>query len=202
MKNGIGARFATRDEYFAGLVENNLEEKIFNGCGIPIWSDEKRMYMDDGENHALTIGSTGIGKSTSVAIPSIISILQREESIIVSDLKGEIYQATSAMANALGYKIVVLNFDRPYRSHRWNPLSDPYRLFISASEEDKDEAAKLVYDLSYSICTEQETDDPFWTNSSTSYTAGLILAMFEDAMEHEIHMRSVAYMSNVGQERV
>ncbi|MDR1539412.1 MAG: type IV secretory system conjugative DNA transfer family protein [Clostridiales bacterium] len=194
-----GARFATQEEFLQGCVASKLATGKFAGCGIPIWSSRDIMYTDNSESHALAVGSTGTGKSSEGAIPAIISMLRCGESVIATDIKSELYAATSGIAKEMGYKIVVLNFSDPLRSHCWNPLSEPYQIYKGGTIKDVDEAALLVYDIAYGICSDPKAKDRYWDLSSVEYTNGLIMAAFEDAEESEINMRSIAYMSSIGE---
>jgi len=60
-----------------------------------------------GENHVLTIGPAGSGKGTCVVVPNL---LLNPESMVVTDLKGELYAMTGRYRrDVLGHDVVVLN---------------------------------------------------------------------------------------------
>lgn len=200
-KKQRGARFATIQEFQAGLSVGSIPDMRFDGCGIPLISTKDTLWVDDSGSHAIGIGSTGAGKSTLGAIPAIISMLACGESVIVTDLKGEIFQKTSATARKAGYKTIVLNFDRPARSNRWNPLSLPNEIYHKGGIENKDEASMLIYDIAYSICAVPDARERFWDLSSVDFTCGLIQGLIEDAAPEEVNMKSVALMGNMIEKR-
>lgn len=75
-------------------------------------------------NHTLIIGTTGSGKTTSYISPSIeiLSNSKSKPSLIIADVKGELYERHFNSLKAKGYKIVTFNLKEPYYSTRWNPL--------------------------------------------------------------------------------
>ena len=200
-KKQRGARFSTVEEFQAGLSTGSIADMHFDGCGIPLISTKDKLWVDDSEAHTIGIGSTGAGKSTLGAIPAIYSMLARGESCIVTDLKGEIFRNTSGAAEKAGYKVIVINFDRPTCSNQWNPLSLPNEIYHKGGIENKDEASMLIYDIAYSICATPDARDRFWDMSSVNFSCGLIQGLVEDAEPEEVNMKSVALMGNMIEER-
>lgn len=73
--------------------------------------------------HMIVFGGTGSGKSFSIVVGNIISAVAEEQSIVVIDPKGELFEATGNWLKEQGYKNVwVLNFMTPQHSHGWNPV--------------------------------------------------------------------------------
>lgn len=167
--------------------------------GVVFINDGKNMWVDNSEYHTLVIGVTGGGKTTAVIDPLIYSLCQHEESMIVTDPKGEIYQKHSELLKARGYNCVVLNFRNPSQGNAWNPLTLPYRLY---KQGNIDKAIELVDDVAHNIFIDKDSkDDPFWPNSSADYFAGCALALFEDAKEEEVNIKSINYMTTVGEDK-
>ena len=169
--------------------------------GIALINDGKTLWVDDGEYHNLIIGSTGSGKTQCVIFPLVQTLCKHNESMIITDPKGEIYEKTSQMLRRKGYKIVLLNFRSPQQGNAWNPLTLPYRLW---KEGNQDKAIELLDDLALNILYDESNKnaDPFWEKTSAGYFAGLALGLFEDAKEEEININSISLMTTVGEEKI
>lgn len=171
-----------------------------NTGGIVLINDGKTMWVDDGEYHNLIIGSTGSGKTQCIIYPMLQSLAKNSESMIITDPKGEIYEATSEMLRRRGYNIVLLNFRSPGQGNAWNPMTLPYKLWKNGNQ---DKAIELLDDLALNILYDESNKnaDPFWEKTSADYFSGLALGLFEDAEEDQININSISLMSTVGEEK-
>ena len=169
--------------------------------GIPLINDGKRMWVDNGEGHSLIMGSSGSGKTQMIVLPLVKSLAKHDESMIITDPKGEIYEKTSKMLKERGYNVVLLNFRDPQKGSGWNPLHLPYQYYKSGNS---DKANELVDDLGVNILYDEsaQNQDPFWEKTSADYFSGLCLALFEDANENEINLNSINMFTTVGEEKV
>ena len=168
--------------------------------GIPLINDGKTLWVDDGEYHNLIIGSTGSGKTQCIIFPMVQCLAKHNESMVITDPKGEIYEKTSEMLRKRGYNIILLNFRNPQHGNAWNPLTLPYRLWNSGNQ---DKAIELLDDLALNILYDESNKnaDPFWEKTSAGYFAGLALGLFEDAKEEEININSISLMTTVGEDK-
>ena len=74
----------------------------------------------------IILGSPGTGKSWCYVRNAIFQSVVREESIIITDPKGELYESTAAKLKEEGYKVWVYNLVDPRRSDAWDILSEIY----------------------------------------------------------------------------
>ena len=171
-----------------------------NAGGIPLINDGKTLWVDDGQYHNLIIGSTGSGKTQCVIFPMVQCLAKHDESMVITDPKGEIYEQTSEMLKRKGYNIVLLNFRDPAKGNSWNPLTMPYRLYKNGNQ---DKAIEILDDLALNILYDEgnKNADPFWEKTSAGYFSGLALGLFEDAKEEEININSISLMTTVGEEK-
>lgn len=88
-----------------------------------------RYYLSGPDAHTQTVAPPGIGKTTRMIYPTIHAILCSEDSAIVYDPKGELYDNTSASARASGAKVVVIDYGNWRRSDLYNPLSEITRAY-------------------------------------------------------------------------
>lgn len=184
----------------ADIVEINVESETSEAGGIPLMNDGRKMWVDNGEYHSIVMGSSGSGKTQMIILPMVKSLAKHDESMIITDPKGEIYEKTSKMLKERGYNVVLLNFRNPQNGSGWNPLHLPYQYYKNGN---KDKANELVDDLGVNILYEEsaQNQDPFWEKTSADYFAGLCLALFEDAKEEEINLNSINMFTTVGEEK-
>ena len=172
-----------------------------NAAGIPLMMNPKKVWVDNGGYHNIVIGSTGAGKTQTTVLPMVNLLAKHDESMIITDPKGEIYEDTSEYLKSLGYNIVLLNFRDPQQGNSWNPMYLPYSLY---KDGNVDKSVELLEDLAANILHDPQAkgQDPFWENTSADYFAGLACALFEDADPSEINLNSISLMTTVGEEKL
>ena len=87
-------------------------------------------FIPDG--HLLAIGATRSGKTTGYVLPTINVLMRKKNkpSLILSDPKQELYNATAKGLEAEGYNVKIIDFTNDYRySDCWNPLTKIFRLY-------------------------------------------------------------------------
>ena len=194
------SRWATDNEFKKGLDVVNIKDHKIDAAGIALYSKKGKMWVDNGEDHYLVMGSTGSGKSVIVAKPMIKLLSKHDESFIATDPKGELYQETAEMLKEEGYNIITLNFRDPQNGNAWNPMSLPYQLY---KEGNQDKAIELLDDLALNILHEEKSGnaDPFFEKSAADYFTGLALGLFEDGTPEQINLNSINLMSSLGEEQ-
>ena len=193
------SRWATDKEFQKGLDIVDIKANKISAAGIPLYSKKGKMWVDNGEDHYLVMGATGSGKTVIVAKPMIKLLAKHDESMILTDPKGELYEETAEMLKAAGYNIITLNFRDPGRGNAWNPMSLPYELYKSGNT---DKAIELLDDLALNILYEEKSSgDPFWEKTAADYFTGLALGLFEDGTPEQINLNSLNLMSSLGEER-
>ena len=194
------SRWAKDKEMKAELVMVNPGQETSEAAGVPLILNEKEAWVDNGEYHTLVIGSTGSGKTQTVIKPTVKLLAKAGESMIITDPKGEIYEATANMLRDKGYDVQILNFRDPQNGSSWNPLSLPYRMYKNGNQ---DKAIELLDDLALNILYDESSNnsDPFWEKTSADYFSGVALGLFEDAKEDEININSISLMTTVGEEK-
>lgn len=183
-----------------GIEMVKVRDEKAEAGGIPLMNDGKRMWVDNGEGHNLIIGSTGAGKTQVAIFPLVHSLAKHDESMIITDPKGEIYENTAEMLRKRGYNVVLLNFRNPQQGSGWNPLHLPYKYY---KEGNSDKANELTDDLAMNILYDEnaQSQDPFWEKTSADYFSGICLGLFEDAKENEINLNSVNLFTTIGEDK-
>lgn len=134
------AHFMTDKELYSsvGLINSTWRDlPSLKKTGLVVRNQYKNgkyeVTMKD-EIHCLVIGTTGSGKTSMIINPSIRILAHTAEkpSIVVTDPKGELYEAHAEALKKEGYKVVVYDLDNPFVSSRWNPMERSYNLYQRA----------------------------------------------------------------------
>ena len=118
------ARFATQ------LLIPMSEVKqggLFAGTRIIVGRIGRQFIALGGQLFAILLAPTRSGKGVAVVIPVLLSY---QHSVVVSDIKQELFKITAAFRRKCGHAVHLFNpFDPEGRTARWNPLS-----YVSRSE--------------------------------------------------------------------
>ena len=83
-----------------------------------------RYYLSAEQDHTQTIAPPSVGKSTRVVLPTIHAILCSQDSAIIPDPKGELYDNTSEDAVRSGAKVICIDYANWRRSNLYNVMSE------------------------------------------------------------------------------
>lgn len=125
-KNEHGSsKFADMKEIEKTFIKEDLNN--INSVGFPVWYEKKNgkfdsVYFDNKSPHYLLIGSTGSGKSVTVVIPEcfMFATAKEKHSVVVTDPKAEIFNATSKVFKDNGYDVITIDFRNPNKSNKIN----------------------------------------------------------------------------------
>ena len=184
-----------------GIAKVHLKDDTYEAGGIPIINNGVDAWVDaKGEPHALIMGASGSGKTQAFMFPLIKILGRAGESMIVTDPKGELYEACGNLLKEKGYKLILVNFRDPKEGAAWNPFSYPYRIY---KEGNADKANELLQDLASNILIDPNNKaEPFWEQTASNFFTGLSLGLFDDAPESEININSINMMAEVGEDRI
>lgn len=174
------SRWAEEDEVKNSPCAKRINiHEGYTASGLPLLSDGENLWVDTSDNHTIIFGSSGSKKTRTIIMPTVMSLLQSGETVIVTDPKGELFESCGGTAKKLGYHQVVLDF-RTRQAHRWNPLLEPYRLYKERQTRDEGIAmlSNFLSDLSSST---NVVDDPFWNATGLALMLGCSLILFESA---------------------
>ena len=142
------------------------------------------------DEHALILGSTRSGKSRRLIIPSIGIIgSTAEESLVISDPKGELYEHSADWLKTRGYRVIRLDLidPKPGRSARYNPLTPIWDALHTGRIPDYALAAKIARQVAHLITYGGGGNligtDPLWINGQISLTSAVILLVAESTVD-------------------
>ena len=138
------SRFLTdkeRDKYFPTFTYESLPEAKADGVPVRAVLDKRGKLVGNFKPgvHALVIGATGSGKTTTFINPMIqcLAATNCGSSMIMTDPKGELFDLHSGFLKSRGYEVMVLDLRDTYSSSRWNPLEpiwDAYQSYLHAGD--------------------------------------------------------------------
>ncbi|PPU75725.1 type IV secretion system protein VirD4 [Xanthomonas cucurbitae] len=157
------ASFATvADLQKAGMLDKKPEN-------ILVGKLKGRSIYINGALHVIVVAPTRSGKTTSIAIPVLLTY---QQSMVVLDLKGELFKATSGYRASQGQAIYVW---APYatdgRTHRFNPLT--------LVPDDPRERIASLQTMAAILYPDEPSKDSFWVTQSRAAFVAFACFMFE-----------------------
>lgn len=140
------------------------------------------------DRHHLVIGPTRSGKGAGYVIPNA---LMHEGSMIVTDLKGEIFNATAGYRQAKGNQVFLFSPGEK-ETHRWNPM-DFIREDLGNRTKDIQNMAAIL------VPANAKGDGKFWQEMAQQIAAGLISYINEsDYYTGRRHLGEINSLLNSG----
>ena len=138
------------------------------------------------------VGSSGTGKSRAIIRNALFQMIINDESVILTDPKGELYSDTAYLFEMCGYEVRVINLVNIEKSDGWNPM-----VYIDKPEK----ATVLAKSLIINSSTGKGGDD-FWDNVAENLLKGLILlvAMDKNLTNEDKNLAEVYKLITMGNE--
>ena len=135
-KNEHGSsKFADSKEIKSNFDKEKLNN--INKVGFPVWYEKvnnrwENVYFDNKSPHFLLVGSTGSGKSATASLNMAIHFATAKEkhSVVFTDPKSELFNATGKIFKDNGYDVVTIDFRNPMQSTKINvmqPIIDEWK---------------------------------------------------------------------------
>ena len=176
-------RFESEEEIKDRYTEVNFESGDVMGAGVPIISTGRTAYVDDSEASTFVVGASGSGKTRKILMPYTLSCIRKNENLVIHDPKGEINRYMYRELEKKGYEVIVLDYRRPLRGDRYNPLEYPSKLY---KEGNTSRAAEMFQAFSETMFSDRKSEkDRFWDLTAASYMTGLSLLQAELLPEKE-----------------
>ena len=115
--------------------------------------------------HIAIFGASGTMKSRAIIRNALFQSIKRNESVVITDPRGELYSDTAEMFRSAGYEVKVFNLVHPEHSDSWNCMSDLHGDTL------------LAQDLTNVIIgnTSSGKGDHFWDNGEANLLKALVL---------------------------
>lgn len=177
-------------------LDDNIQKGIFNSGGIvvgkkdtyklgfdkeskfsfiPKLIKQEKIYYIKENLHSLNIGATRSGKSRCIVLQTIMNnaLSKNNESMIISDPKGELFHYTSDFLKKVGYKVLVLDFKTAEKSNKYNFL-DP--VIEAVREGNIALAESRASDIATTLVGESKTEK-IWSDGEKSVIKTGIMAV-------------------------
>jgi len=174
-----------------GLMNSYTQSKHFSSFndGLLIDGKNKRLSSKDSFNHLALVSRTGGGKTSSYVIPNIFKLAETQNSLVITDISGELYEKTSGYLASKDYKIYVLNPEDLNESIGYNPLH------YCKNSVDIDEVASILVKSN----KEQEKtqgENEYWENGAKSVITMFIKLLLLKNNPKHMNLANVKYLIN------
>lgn len=184
------ARWLRKDEFeqaFSTVIISPDTTQIDSG-GLVIGKkdlakDRELVYYVKENIHSISLGSTRSGKTRHEVLETIGLDGLAGNSMVITDIKGELYDYTAPFLREQDYEVRVLDFDDKALSDKVNPLQ-PIIDFVDAGK--LAEAIDATWDLVCQMVGEAK-GEKIWNNGECATIAGAIMAVCYDNRRAEYH---------------
>ena len=171
------ARWTTIEEIketYKAIPDN--DEEYEGKSGVPIIHYENKLYIDTNNTNTTVVASTQSGKTELYSYPLLDAVMRAKikDSLIITDIKGDMLKNTRKDFIKYGYNVHVLNIMNPYLSIGYNPLELIKKAYMKG---DYAKAQMLCNTFSYSLFHNPNAKEPLWEESSIALVNALILAV-------------------------
>ncbi len=138
-----------------------LTDLTLGGLVLGQTKDGQRIYYTPEDTHSLIIGATRCGKTRCLVEPSIAMTALAGESMVMVDMKGELYTAARYFLESLGYEVIAIDFLNPQLSNRYNFMQP---LIDALNQGQVAKAATRARDMATMLVPDNHTNESIWTD--------------------------------------
>ena len=154
------------------------DDKNLGSSGIPLDEYDGKVSHSKNDEHCLIVGSTGTGKSRRLMMPGIVMSARAGRSLLIMDVKGELYAHTAKVVREAGHDVRVINLRNPICGCRFNPLKRIQELWMMQC---KSAATLLLRDVGRVITASLAHDrDSYWQLSTIEAFMGFAILIMEN----------------------
>jgi len=158
------------------MSRKNYQGKHILADGITMGTDT---WKTDVNNNVLIFGPSGAGKTRNYVRPNLKAC--RNESIIVSDTKGVLFDEFRSPLEKAGYDVKNIDFTDLSSGCGYNPLD-----YISYDSATDTYSEQDIMSIARCLVPDDKSNDPYWNNAARQYLACLIMFVLE-ALPKEEH---------------
>lgn len=138
-----------------------LADLALGGLVLGQTKDGHCIYYTPEDTHSLIIGATRCGKTRCLVEPSIAMTALAGESMVMVDMKGELYTAARYFLESLGYEVIAIDFLNPQLSNRYNFMQP---LIDALNQGQVAKAATRARDMATMLVPDNHTNESIWTD--------------------------------------
>ena len=185
-----------------------LPEEETEGFVIRSYKKNGSLFIDTvSKKNCLVIGTAGTGKSLYYLGPTIQmnACSKNKSSMLINDVKGELFQAHSKLLQDQGYNVICLNLREPRKSTRINILDaiwDTYHKYIDTGDGSYlDLTSQYIVEISTILSPETEGNNKEFGDGAIGILCGIIWGMLEDSVDSKYgftkDMFTISQISNI-----
>ena len=176
--------YANWEEICADTVTIDYVSGTGSAAGVNISTDGKTAMAHADDGFYAVIGDTGSGKTCDVVIPYIYNNSIAGNSMVITDIKGDIYKTIRRTLEKNGYRIILLNFREPGCGDCFNPEKEIMDDFKAGNIG---KAMRKQTDLADGFMQSVKSEkDPFWHTTAAMYFSGLERTLMENFDEEDV----------------
>ncbi|RJO60704.1 MAG: hypothetical protein C4542_08520 [Dehalococcoidia bacterium] len=145
--------------------------------------------------NVVVFGTTGSMKSRSYVRNNILNAVLSNESVVVTDPKGELYRDCAAMLEKNGYTVKTLNLVSMLNSDRWNPLNEV------STDQDAQVFSEVVVANTGMPGMKKIGGDPFWDRAEQNLLKALSLYVVSEYAPERRNLGSLYAILAAGDDR-
>lgn len=171
------------------LADTNMEITGNSILAENITVPDDTHATQNNRNH-LVIGSSGSGKTLSYVL---CNLLNTDNSFVVSDPKGNLYNRTKNSLEKKGYRVELIDFKDPSRSTLgYNPFD-----FIRTNEDGEVNEVDIKKIAGSIVDVKEHQKDPYWGEAGKSYCESILGYVMEFLPEEEHNMATVYRLASM-----
>ena len=178
------SRFAADSEIKEMFETVDLTQEKYPASGIPLHVAGDNVIVNNETEHHIIWGETASKKTRALIRPLIMTLIGAGESLIVSDVKGELSTQPQIIGHLTDkcYNIVYMDF-KDFSGDGYNILEFPFKLYC---QNQKSKAMSLVASLINALSRKytKSDRDPFWHIMGEQYVIAVISILFEVFCQH------------------
>ncbi len=154
------------------ITDSNLKTS-----GIPLDAWEGNVSISNIENHSLVVGASGTGKTRRIMYPSVLMSARSGHSMLILDVKGEIYKHTYKAVASCSHDVKVINLRDPRYGSRYNPLTLIQNYWFCG---EKTRAITMLRDVAAILTRKlQNQRDAYWNAAAEDAIVGFATLLLE-----------------------
>lgn len=164
-------------QFWSSHSSVSIKDRTLEDSGIPLDFRDGKAVLSAPENHCMICAASGKGKTRRELYPAVIMAARAGRSLVIADMKGEIFKNTGATVKQCGHEIKIINLRNPSCSDRYSPLSIVQKYWRRG---DRSRAMILLKDTCAIVTEKLRCDrDKFWENAAQDLILGFAILLLE-----------------------
>ena len=167
----------TKSRFWSSHSLTSIKDMKLEDSGIPLDVRDGKAVLSGPENHCMVCAASGKGKTRRELYPTVVMSARAGRSLVIADMKGEIYKNTASEVQRCGHDIKIINLRDPSNSDCFSPLSLVQEYW---DRGDRSRATILLKDICALVTSKIHSErDMFWEIAAQDAIMGFGLLLLE-----------------------